>query len=187
MTSSPHREIDDEGRLDEHYVQDAFHSYLKSSLAQAKAERLLDVMVLSSAEGDLMITGESIQASSCAQMFIVYDYDPPMAIRTRTVPLLRGTTLHHRPTFGPSSPPRRKSEGQVQPTRHEPPLLHQLSRSLHPISQTLVFLRPHDPTPRAGIPTRSGSHHLRIATPRPTSTSRPEPPRCGFAVHLNRD
>jgi hypothetical protein len=59
MTSSPHREIDEEGRLDEQYVQDAFHSYLKSSLAQAKAERLLDVEVLSSAEGDLMITGAS--------------------------------------------------------------------------------------------------------------------------------
>lgn len=57
MTSSPRREIDEEGRLDESYVQDAFHSYLKSSLAQAKAEHLLDVEVLSGAEGDLMITG----------------------------------------------------------------------------------------------------------------------------------
>jgi hypothetical protein len=59
MTLSPHREVDEEGRLDEQYVQDAFHSYLKSSLAQAKAERLLDVEILSSAEGDLMITGTS--------------------------------------------------------------------------------------------------------------------------------
>ena len=184
MTSSPRREIDEEGRLDEHYVQDAFHSYLKSSLAQAKAERLLDVMVLSSAEGDLMITGASIQASSCAQAFID---DPLMVIRTRTMPLLRGTTLHHRPSLSPPSPRRRQSQGQVRSTRHEPPLPHQLSRSLHPISQTLVFLRPHDPTPRAGIPTRSGPHHLRIATPRPASSSCPEPPRCGFAVHLNRD
>ena len=49
----------DDGPLGEEYVQDAFHSYLKSSLAQAKAERLLDVEVLSSAEGDLMITGMS--------------------------------------------------------------------------------------------------------------------------------
>ena len=73
MSSSPRREIDEEGRLDEQYVQDAFHSYLKSSLAQAKAERLLDVQVLSSAEGDLMITGTFIQASSCAQSFKVYD------------------------------------------------------------------------------------------------------------------
>lgn len=43
--------------LSEQTVQDAFHSYLKSSLAHAKVERLLDADVLSSAEGDLMITG----------------------------------------------------------------------------------------------------------------------------------
>ncbi|TFY74269.1 hypothetical protein EWM64_g9742 [Hericium alpestre] len=46
-----------DGRLTEDYVQNAFHGYLKSSLAQAKAERLVDVDMLSSAEGDLMITG----------------------------------------------------------------------------------------------------------------------------------
>ena len=44
-------------QLSEKYVQDSFHSYLKSSLAQAKAERLLDADLLASAEGDLMITG----------------------------------------------------------------------------------------------------------------------------------
>lgn len=43
--------------LSEEYVQDCFHSYLKSSLAQVKAEGLLDITVLSSAESDLMITG----------------------------------------------------------------------------------------------------------------------------------
>ena len=66
MTTSSHRETDEEGRLGEQYVQDAFHSFLKTSLAQAKAERLLDVKVLSSAEADLMITGAFTQASSCA-------------------------------------------------------------------------------------------------------------------------
>ncbi|KAH9054968.1 hypothetical protein EDB87DRAFT_1688611 [Lactarius vividus] len=60
MTSTTRRAIDDEGPLDEQYVQDAFHSYLKSSLAQARAERLLDIEVLSSAEGDLMITGPAL-------------------------------------------------------------------------------------------------------------------------------
>jgi hypothetical protein len=60
MTSTTLGETNDEGPLDEQYVQDAFHSYLKSSLAQAKAERLLDVEVLSSAEGDLMITGPAL-------------------------------------------------------------------------------------------------------------------------------
>lgn len=43
--------------LSEKYIQDCFHSYLRSSLTQAKAERILDVDVLSSAESDLMITG----------------------------------------------------------------------------------------------------------------------------------
>ncbi|KAI0337274.1 hypothetical protein BDW22DRAFT_1364360 [Trametopsis cervina] len=46
--------------LSEEYVQDCFHSYLKSALTQAKAERLLDPEVLSSAEGDLMITGPAL-------------------------------------------------------------------------------------------------------------------------------
>ncbi|KAJ3501981.1 hypothetical protein NLJ89_g9092 [Agrocybe chaxingu] len=48
------------GQLSEQYIQDAFHSYLKSSLTQAKAERLIDVDVLASAEGDLMITGPAL-------------------------------------------------------------------------------------------------------------------------------
>lgn len=53
--------------LSEQHIQDSFHSYLKSSLTQAKAERLLDVDVLSSAEGDLMITGELHSTSSLAK------------------------------------------------------------------------------------------------------------------------
>ena len=66
MTTSSLREIVEEARLDEQYVQDAFHSFLKSSLAQAKAERLLDVKVLSSAEADLMVTGAFIQIQALA-------------------------------------------------------------------------------------------------------------------------
>ncbi|KAJ3548440.1 hypothetical protein NM688_g5301 [Phlebia brevispora] len=46
--------------LSEEYVQNCFHSYLKSALTQAKAERLLGTDVLSSAEGDLMITGPAL-------------------------------------------------------------------------------------------------------------------------------
>ena len=45
-------------RLSEEQVSDAFHGYLKSSLSHAKAERLLDTQMLSSAEADLMITGK---------------------------------------------------------------------------------------------------------------------------------
>ena len=69
----------DNGRLTEEFVQDSFHSYLKSrfalkfvagllawqslnkfhfrSLTQASVEKLLDADILASAEGDLMITG----------------------------------------------------------------------------------------------------------------------------------
>jgi hypothetical protein len=59
MTSSQPTE-----QLSETYIQDSFHSYLKSSLTQAKLERLLGEDVLSSAEGDLMITGEPRKLSS---------------------------------------------------------------------------------------------------------------------------
>ena len=45
-------------RFTEEYIQNSFHSYLKSSLTQAKAEKLLGADILSSAEADLMITGE---------------------------------------------------------------------------------------------------------------------------------
>ena len=51
-------------RLSEEFVQDCFHSYLKSSLTQAKVERLVDTELLSSAEGDLMITGRSTHTQS---------------------------------------------------------------------------------------------------------------------------
>jgi hypothetical protein len=57
-TSHRHHSDHNDSHISEQVVQDSFHSYLKSSLTQAKAERLLDVDVLSSAEGDLMITGE---------------------------------------------------------------------------------------------------------------------------------
>ncbi|KAI0351797.1 hypothetical protein OH77DRAFT_856197 [Trametes cingulata] len=49
-----------EPTLPEEYVQECFHSYLKSSLAHAKAEGLLDPDTLSSAEADLMITGPAL-------------------------------------------------------------------------------------------------------------------------------
>ena len=94
-----------------------------------------------------------------------------------------------RSTTNPFSVPLPRVGGsrKVRSTRHEPTVLYQLSRSLHTNSQVMVFLHPHDPTPRAGIPKRSGPHRLRTAAPCQASTSCPELPRCGFAVHLNRD
>lgn len=50
--------------LSEQNVQDSFHSYLRSSLAQAKLERLLEPEVLASAEAELMITGEWFSLSA---------------------------------------------------------------------------------------------------------------------------
>ncbi|KAI5997040.1 hypothetical protein EDD15DRAFT_2364494 [Pisolithus albus] len=47
----------EEDELSETDVQDSFHSYLKSSLMQAKIEHLLEPEILASAEADLMITG----------------------------------------------------------------------------------------------------------------------------------
>lgn len=58
------------GTLSEVYIQDCFHSYLRSSLAQAKAERLLPVDVLASAESDLMITGAPIDFTLDGSIFI---------------------------------------------------------------------------------------------------------------------
>jgi hypothetical protein len=55
MTRPP--SISTDPYLSEKLVQDSFHSYLKKSLTQAKAEKLIDVDLLASAEGDLMITG----------------------------------------------------------------------------------------------------------------------------------
>jgi hypothetical protein len=112
MTTSPRREIDEEVRLDEQYVQDAFHTFLKSSLAQAKAERLLDVKVLSSAEADLMIAGAFLQAAPERLKLTIHD--PLIVTRTRTMSLFRSTTLHQRSPFSPYSSPRRQSQGKVR-------------------------------------------------------------------------
>jgi hypothetical protein len=112
MTPS-HREFDEQSRLDEQYVQDAFHRFLKTSLAQAKAERLLDVKVLSSAEADLMITGVSADSPQRSKRTV---RDPPIVTRARTMSLFCSTTLHHRSSFGPHSSPRRQSQGRVPST-----------------------------------------------------------------------
>ncbi len=110
MTSTLHRVTDGEGALDEQYVQDAFHSYLKSSLAQARAERLLDVEILSSAEGDLMITGASHPCSlvsSFTHQISFSDQGPHCASSSQ--PCAARPTLPRCPSHAaaaPKSPPR---------------------------------------------------------------------------------
>ena len=60
LTTSISILTNDEAPLDEQYVQDAFHTFLQASLSQERAKGLLDVEVLSSAQGDVMIKGVSI-------------------------------------------------------------------------------------------------------------------------------
>ncbi|KIJ60364.1 hypothetical protein HYDPIDRAFT_117272 [Hydnomerulius pinastri MD-312] len=90
--------IPEENKLPEQYVQDSFHSYLKSSLTQAKVEKLLEPEVLASAEGDLMITGPAL----CLYF---------AALRSTTIP--PSVPL---PRSSKSAPPRELTESNCPPT-----------------------------------------------------------------------
>ena len=83
--------------LSEEYVQNCFHSYLKSALTQAKAERLLDTEVLSSAEGDLMITGEIIRydTSPKKKKKLMVGFLFFYLSRSRIMLILRRTQMYH--------------------------------------------------------------------------------------------
>ena len=60
-SSDPRTRTASNSTLTDAAVADAFHSYLKSSLAQARAERLIDADMLATAEADqLMITGPAL-------------------------------------------------------------------------------------------------------------------------------
>jgi len=85
-------------QLSEQYVQDSFHSYLKSSLTQAKAERLLDVDVLASAEADLMITGALFPRSCHQNLFIELELS-----RTRAMSVFCSFAMHDKPTLSSTS------------------------------------------------------------------------------------
>ncbi|KAF8647482.1 hypothetical protein AX16_006687 [Volvariella volvacea WC 439] len=82
-TSTSHsRTTSGSQKLSEQLVQDGFHSYLKSSLTQAKLEKLLDADMLSSAESDLMITGPALCLYFAALRSTT---DPPSVPLPRTV------------------------------------------------------------------------------------------------------
>ncbi|KAH9927451.1 uncharacterized protein BXZ73DRAFT_48924 [Epithele typhae] len=87
--------------LSEEYVQECFHSYLKSSLMHAKAEGLLDEETLSSAEADLMITGPAL----CLYF---------AALRSTTNP--PSVPLPRRQKHGTSGPPTDLSLNNCPPT-----------------------------------------------------------------------
>ena len=120
--------------LSEEQVQDAFHSYLKSSLTQAKVEGLLPANVLSSAEGDLMVTGEQPAKLSVVSRRHRYR-------RSRTMPLLRRAAVNHRTTIRTPPPPLEDRVSSLQPLRRE------LPSTVPSILACVVARCPRDPEP----------------------------------------
>ncbi|EGN98749.1 hypothetical protein SERLA73DRAFT_181379 [Serpula lacrymans var. lacrymans S7.3] len=76
----------DGNHLSEEYIQNSFHSYLKSSLTQAKVEKLLDADMLASAEGDLMITGPALCLYFAALRSTTNPASVPLPRRSKTSP-----------------------------------------------------------------------------------------------------
>ena len=99
-------------RLSEEFVQDCFHSYLKSSLTQAKVERLVDTELLSSAEGDLMITGRPTHQSYKAQFKL---NEIAFSTRSRTLLVLCSSKMYHTPAI--CTPSKAKEQGWCR--RHD--------------------------------------------------------------------
>ncbi|EIN10117.1 hypothetical protein PUNSTDRAFT_102136 [Punctularia strigosozonata HHB-11173 SS5] len=85
--------------LSEKYIQDCFHSYLRSSLTQAKAERILDVDVLSSAESDLMITGPALCLYFAALRSTTNPPSVPLPRKEKNLPPIELSPLNCPPAF----------------------------------------------------------------------------------------
>jgi len=111
-------------RLSEEFVQDCFHSYLKSSLTQAKAERLVDAELLGSAEADLMITGQ--QFCVCGSVAVLGELI--LSSRSCTLLVLCSPKMYDQPALRAPS----KAEGQSQSSRYygHRPVRGQLSSQL---------------------------------------------------------
>jgi hypothetical protein len=125
MPSTTFRETSEEAPLDEQYVQDAFHSYLKSSLAQAKAERLLDAELLSSAEGDLMIAGTP---HPIPRLILLISLQGPHSVSS--LPRYAATP-HDKPSLCTAPPTHSQYRLKDLPTTNALPL--QLRIHLHPL------------------------------------------------------
>ncbi|KAF8123457.1 hypothetical protein EV363DRAFT_1435892 [Boletus edulis] len=91
--------VPDEPKLSEQYVQDSFHSYLKSSLTHAKVERLLEPEVLASAEGDLMITGPALCLYFAALRCTTVPPSVPLPRSSKSVPPRELTEANCPPAF----------------------------------------------------------------------------------------
>jgi hypothetical protein len=86
-------------KLDEEYVQNSFHTYLKSSLTQAKVERLIEDQVLASAEADLMISGPALCLYFAALRCTTNPPSVPLPRSTKSAPPLELTADNCPPAF----------------------------------------------------------------------------------------
>ncbi|TFY53275.1 hypothetical protein EVG20_g10189 [Dentipellis fragilis] len=139
---------DSDGRLTEDFIQNAFHSYLKSSLTQAKAERLLDVDMLSSAEGDLMITGPALCLYFAALRCTTNPPSVPLPRLSKTSPALDLSTDNCPGPFLPFLELWAQTVPDIQSLT--PELQHDLARAICslPPARSGTFTEPH-PTPRS--------------------------------------
>ncbi|KAG2364572.1 hypothetical protein BDR07DRAFT_1401209 [Suillus spraguei] len=86
-------------KLDEEYVQNSFHTYLKSSLTQAKVERLIEDQVLASAEADLMISGPALCLYFAALRCTTHPPSVPLPRATKSAPPLELSADNCPPAF----------------------------------------------------------------------------------------
>ncbi|KAG1729845.1 uncharacterized protein EDB91DRAFT_1059822 [Suillus paluster] len=86
-------------KLDEEYVQNSFHTYLKSSLTQAKVEKLIEDQVLASAEADLMISGPALCLYFAALRCTTNPPSVPLPRATKSAPPLELSADNCPPTF----------------------------------------------------------------------------------------
>ncbi|KAG2110282.1 uncharacterized protein F5147DRAFT_689920 [Suillus discolor] len=86
-------------KLDEEYVQSSFHTYLKSSLTQAKVERLIEDQVLASAQADLMITGPALCLYFAALRCTTNPPSVPLPRATKSAPPLELSPDNCPPAF----------------------------------------------------------------------------------------
>ncbi|KAG1750280.1 hypothetical protein EDB19DRAFT_1679487 [Suillus lakei] len=86
-------------KLDEEYVQNSFHTYLKSSLTQAKVEKLIEDQVLASAEADLMISGPALCLYFAALRCTTNPPSVPLPRATKSAPPLELSADNCPPAF----------------------------------------------------------------------------------------
>ncbi len=148
-------------RLSEEQVADAFHSYLKSSLAQAKAERLLDTELLSSAEADIMIAG--------AYWFSFEHTTIDNCCNRSSIMLV----LCCSPIYDDAALRSFTTDVQISATARS--ITRKLPSSIHLLPTDLVAQRRPDPASDPGAPARPRSHYLWTRAHRAAYQPLPQP------------